>query len=189
MSVGWEGEKVRLVPLDREKHLENALIWLNDPETSNWLLVGDFPLTRLAEEEYFEQTARSSEDHAHFAIETLEGQHIGFTGFLKIEWRHRTATSGTVIGPGEFRRQGYGTDALKVRTRYGFEVLGLRLLLTEAMAENVASCRTLQKVGYREVGRIPRRYWRRGAYRDVLLFALDREWWSPAGPDVLATGR
>ena len=30
--VGWKGERVRLVPPDRASHLENALIWLNDPE-------------------------------------------------------------------------------------------------------------------------------------------------------------
>jgi RimJ/RimL family protein N-acetyltransferase len=32
----------------------------------------------------------------------------------------------------------------------------------------------LLRAGYREVGRIPRRYFKRGAYRDLLLFALER---------------
>ena len=32
MTYGWEGEKVRLVPLDRDKHLDNALKWFNDPD-------------------------------------------------------------------------------------------------------------------------------------------------------------
>lgn len=32
MAYGWTGEKVRLVPLDKAKHFENALCWLNDPD-------------------------------------------------------------------------------------------------------------------------------------------------------------
>ena len=179
MPYGWEGEKVRLVPLDKDKHLENAVVWLNDPVTTAWLLVGDLPITRLAEEEYFERAMKQGAELVQFAIETLDGEHIGFTTLMDIDWRHRTARSGTVIGPPEFRGQGYGTNALKVRTRYAFEVLGLRLLLTEAMVDNGPSCKTLLKAGYREVGQIPKRYWRRGAYRDVVLFALDREDWKP----------
>ena len=46
------GDKVRLVPLDREKHLEHALKWFNDPEITEWLETGDWPLTRGAEEEF-----------------------------------------------------------------------------------------------------------------------------------------
>ena len=67
--------------------------------------------------------------------------------------------------------------ATRVRTRYAFEVLGLRLLLSEVMAGNDASVRMLEAVGYRQVGCIPRRYFKRGGYRDALLFALERDAW------------
>lgn len=40
MARGWEGEKVRLVPLEKERHLENALLWMNDPEITRWLKAG-----------------------------------------------------------------------------------------------------------------------------------------------------
>lgn len=179
MSYGWEGKKVRLVPLDKGKHFENALAWINDPEATAWTLVGDLPLTRLAEEQFFERAMQPGGEDLHFAIETLDGQHIGFIAFMQIDWRQGTARSGTIIGPAEFRGQGYGSDAIKVRTRYAFEVLGLRLLLTEAMADNPASCKALQKAGYREIGRIPKRFWKRGGYRDLVLLMLDRDDWKP----------
>ncbi|GBC92299.1 Spermidine N(1)-acetyltransferase [bacterium HR15] len=174
MAYGWTGEKVRLVPLDQEKHLPNALLWLNDPDITQWTLRGDFPLSRLAEEEWFKHTMSHTNREVVFAIETLEGEHIGFTGIHQIDWRHGTAITGTIIGRKDLWRRGFGTDAVKVRTRYAFEVLGLRMLLSEVMAENVASMRMLLKVGYREVGRIPRRYWKRGAYRDVVLLVMER---------------
>ncbi len=175
MSYGWTGEKVRLVPLDKEKHFENALRWVNDPEITQWTLIGDFPLSRLAEEDWFDRMMRGTERDVAFAIETLEGEHIGFTGIHQISWRHGTATTGTMIGRSDLWGKGYGTDAVRVRTRYAFEVLGLRLLLSEVLDGNHASLKMLLKAGYREVGRIPRRYWKRGAYRDAILLVRERD--------------
>jgi RimJ/RimL family protein N-acetyltransferase len=177
MSFGWEGEKVRLVPLDEERHLANALVWLNDPEVTAWTLIGDLPITRLAEQDYFRRMATGNERDVAFAVETVTGEHIGFCGIHEIDHRHGVGKTGTVIGRRDLWRRGYGVDAAQVRTRFAFEVLGLRLLLSEVIEGNEASVRMLARVGYREVGRIPRRYFKRGAYRDALLFALEREGW------------
>jgi RimJ/RimL family protein N-acetyltransferase len=174
MSYGWAGEKVRLVPLDRARHLDNALTWLNDPEITAWTLTGDWPITRLAEEEFFDRAMRESKEDLSFAVETLEGEHIGFSGLHRIDWRHGVAVTGTILGRRDLWGKGYGADAARVRSRHAFEVLGLRLLLSEVMADNTGSLRMLQKAGYREVGRIPRRMWKRGTYRDVVLMVLER---------------
>lgn len=177
MSTGWSGEKVRLAPLDKERHLENALLWLNDPELTAWTLVGDLPLSRLAEEDFFDRASRATaaDDNLHFAIETLDGgEHIGFSSLLKIDWRNGVAATGTLLGRRDLWGRGYGTDAARVRLRYAFDVLNLRLLLSEVMDGNEASRRMLLRVGYREVGRIPRHRWKRGAWRDTLLLAAER---------------
>lgn len=178
MGHGWEGEKTRLVALDKARHLENALAWLNDAELTAWTLRGDIPLTRLAEEDYFDRACAPASIHPSdiaLAVETLEGEHIGLSGLHHIEWRHGVALTGTIIGPREYRGKGYGKDAARTRTRYAFEVLGLRMLISEVMVDNVASLRMLEGAGYKEVGRIPRRYWKRGAYRDVVVLVAERE--------------
>ncbi len=171
MGYGWEGEKIRLVPVDRQKHLENALRWFNDPNVTKWTLVGDWPIARLAEEQFFERAERENSEQAIFAIVTLSGEHIGFSDLRDIDLRHGTATTGSVIGQRELWGQGLGTDAARVRNRYAFEVLGLRLLLGDVIDGNVASVSMLKRAGYIEVGRIPKRYWKRGAFRDQILFA------------------
>jgi RimJ/RimL family protein N-acetyltransferase len=110
-----------------------------------------------------------------FAVETLEdGRHIGIAGLHRIEYRHGVALTGTIIGAQEFRGRGYGTDTARVRTRYAFEALGLRMLMSEVFTDNAASLRMLERAGYREVGRIPRRHWKRGAFRDVVLMVAER---------------
>ncbi len=177
MAFGWEGALVRLVPLDKEKHLANAMRWLNDPEVTRWTLVGDFPVTRLNEDEYFDRMMKSAETDIALAVETLEGLHIGFTGAHRIEYRHGVATTGSIIGDRDYWSRGYGTDAARVRSRYLFEVIGLRLLLSDTLGENERSLRMLRRVGYREVGRIPQRDWKHGAYRDRVLLALHRDDW------------
>lgn len=175
MAYGWQGDEVRLVPLDRDRHLDNAIQWLNDPELTRWLETGDWPVTRLAEEDFFDRMcAPGNTSDVAFAIETLDGDHLGFSGVHRIDLRHGVAVSGSFIGRAERRGRGLGTDAARVRARWAFEVLGLRLLVAEVMAGNDASLAMLAKLGYREVGRIPERYWKRGAYRDQILMVLRR---------------
>src|SRR5688572_14067592 len=118
MAFGWEGELVRLVPLDKEKHLENALKWINDPEVTEWLLIGDYPMGRLAEEAYFDMISKGGDSDIGWAIETLDGEHIGFSGLHQINHFHKVAMSGTFLGNKEFWGKGYGTDAARVRARY-----------------------------------------------------------------------
>lgn len=129
MAYGWTGSKVRLVPADKEEHFENALRWINDPEITRWTLIGDFPIARLAEEEWFDNMSKRMEStEIFFAIETLDGEHIGFSGIHRIDWRNGTGTTGTIIGAKELWGQGYGSDAARTRTHYAFEVLGLRMI-------------------------------------------------------------
>lgn len=178
MAYGWEGEKVRLVPLDRERHASNCVVWMNDPDVTAWTVSGDLPITRLAEEDFFNRMAAPFGAHPSdivFAIETLAGEHVGLAGMHQINYRHGTALTGTILGAPDSRGRGYGTDAVQVRTRYAFEVLGLRMLTSEVFAENAASLKVLRRAGYREVARIPRRYWKRGAFREVVLLVAEKQ--------------
>lgn len=172
MPVGWHGHKAQLVPLDHDKHLENALRWLNDPQVTQWLAHGDFPLTRLAEREFFDKVSRPNETDIIFAAELIETEeHVGLAGIHEINFRHGVGTLGLLIGRPKLWGQGLGTDMVAALTNYAFEVVGLRLLLAHIFAENTPSLRVFDKCGYKEVSRIPQRYWKRGAYRDYITVA------------------
>ena len=177
MAYGWEGERVRLVPLDKGLHAANVQLWMNDPDMTETILSGDVPTTRVAEEEFFDKMCADPGAHPSnilFAVETLAGEHVGLAGLHQINYRHGVATSGTIIGPPDARGLGYGSDAARIRTRYAFEVVGLRMLISEVFAENTASLRMLERAGYREVARLPRRYWKRGAFRDSVVMVAER---------------
>lgn len=177
MAHGWEGRLVRLVPLDEAKHFENYVQWLNDPEITDGMLVGDYPLTRLAEREILERLSKDSKEEVVFAIETLDGIHLGSSGIHQIDYRSGTCLTGSFIGDKSHWGKGYGTDAAQIRARYCFEVLNLRMLYTAYLEGNERSKRMSEKIGYRECGRYPERYWKRGRYRDEVIMALDRKTW------------
>lgn len=177
MAYGWEGRLVRLVPLDMDKHFDNYVKWLNDPDITEGLLVGDLPLSRLAEREILEKMARGRENEIVFAIETLEGVHLGSSGIHHIDHQSGTCTTGSFIGDKAQWGKGYGTDAAAVRAHYCFNVLNLRMLYTAYLDGNDKSRRMSEKIGYRECGRFPEKYWKRGRYRDEVIMALDRATW------------
>lgn len=172
--MGMEGKLVRLVPIDTDRHLENYMRWLNDPEVTEWLLV-EFPIARLAEREWLERIERGTGTDVVFAIETRDGEHIGSTALHGIDYRHGFAHTGSFIGPEAERGKGYGTEAAILRCRYAFHVLGLRQLQSSYFEGNLQSARMQEKVGYEVVGRYPKHFWKRGQFRDELLTQLDRE--------------
>lgn len=182
MPFGWEGAKVRLAPIDKQRHLDNCLRWFNNPEVTRWLLHGDFPLCYASEEAWFDRAA-NTERQVEFAIESLAGEHVGMIGLLNVDYRHGVANVGIVIGDPRKWRLGYGTDALQTLVQYASNALGLRLLLAEVMKGNDASERIFRNVGFSECGCTPQRYWKRGAFRDSIQFALlNADWRQPSRP-------
>jgi RimJ/RimL family protein N-acetyltransferase len=175
MATGWSSERLRLVPLDEERHFENCLRWINDPDVNEWLAVGDLPITRAAEREWFERASKQSETDVTFAIETLEGRHIGQSGVHFISYKHGTALTGSFIGDPQERGKGYGTEAAVLRAWFCFHVLGLRILTSEYIGGNERSKRMQEKAGYVEYGRLPSSFWKRGEHRDKVKTYLTRE--------------
>lgn len=177
MSYGWQGELVRLVPIDYDKHFDNFCLWMNDPEVTAFLLL-DGPITRLQEEEWFKKAALGTGTDIYFAIETLDGVHIGSSGVHKLDRANGICQTGSLIGRKDMWGKGYGTDATKVRARYLFEVLGLRAIFSSILEGNEASMKMQMRSGYEIYGRAPKKYWKRGMYRDEILTVLTRERWA-----------
>src|SRR5262245_59868959 len=88
--VGLKGEHIRLLPLDRALHLENALRWLNDPEVAA-TLEQNLGVSRRQEEAFFDRMEVQRETDFVWAIMGEEDDHIGFIALHGIHWRHRSA--------------------------------------------------------------------------------------------------
>lgn len=168
--VGLRGDKVRLVPPDKTKHYDNALRWFNDPEVVRFLL-NVTGVTPGSESEWFDRVQKRDHDFA-WAIIDPDGRHIGFTGIHGINWRLRLGTTGTVIGEKDAWGKGYGSDSMRVRTRFAFETLGLHRLQSEARIDNVASQRALEKTGYKREGIARKKLFWEGKWFDTVLYGI-----------------
>lgn len=176
MSFGWQGNLVRLVPLDYDRHFENCLAWINDPEISQFLLV-DGPMSRAAEDEWFRSAAKGSATDVHFAIETLDGEHIGNSGIHGISHRHKYCNTGSLIGRKDLWGKGFGTDAARIRAKYVFEILGMEVAFSSVIEGNPRSLRMQEKAGYEVYGVAPKKFFKFGERRDEILTVLTREKW------------
>ena len=172
--IGLKGERVRLVPPDRTLHLENALLWLNEPEVTATIKL-NLGVTRRQEELFFEQMETKRDSDFGWAIVDETERHIGFIGLHGINWRHRWATGGLLIGERAAWGRGYATDAVNVRTRFAFHELGLHRI--EGHTMNPAMKRVYEKCGYQHEGVARRKFWRDGRWHDADLFAVLGEDW------------
>lgn len=167
--AGLRGDRVRLVPPDRALHLENALRWMNDPEVTATLKY-NLGATRREEEAFFDRVESRSGNDYTWAIVDEASRHVGFIGLHGINWRHRSATGGIVLGERDAWGKGYATDAVRVRSRFAFDRLNLHRI--EGHTTNPAMRRVYEKCGYRHEGTLREKFWRDGRWLDADFYAL-----------------
>ena len=117
------GDRLYLSPTSAED-VELFTQWLNDFQTTDYIGRSGYITTTLNEQEYLEN--RSKKDMASFCIVTLEEDKlIGTISLEHIDLINRDAILGIFIGDGNYRNQGYGTEAIKLILDYGFNYLNL----------------------------------------------------------------
>ena len=165
------GDKVRIRAIER-RDLENAVRWINDPEVTRYLTMAG-PISSVAEEKWIEAAARGdSPNDRHFTMETLDGEYLGQIGLHGIDWRHRHATAGIVIGAKEHWGKGYGTDAMRMLLRHAFDTLNLHKVVLTAYSDNRRAIRSYEKCGYKVVGVMKEHRFTGGRYHDEVMMEV-----------------
>lgn len=171
-----KGNKVLLRPVMRED-IKYFLKWYNDPEVTRYLTMY-LPMTEMAEEKWIERlaTERLGKD-VIFVIEILpykqrSGKPIGSCGLHDIDHRNQVATAGLALGEKDEWEHGYGTEALKLLIKYGFEELNLHRISSAAFAPNIGSIKMQKKVGFHQEGRVRDRFFTEGEFCDEILFGM-----------------
>lgn len=168
------GERVILGPLLPE-YAPNYCRWFADTMVTHYLFWRN-PPTEAGERAWIEDVARDP-NAVVWALTTPDGQHIGSTGLHGIDWRHRHADSGIIIGEPAFWGRGIATEAMRLRTAYAFRELGLEKVSTHVFDDNVGSRTALMKAGYREIGWARRHVFFDGRWHDTWLGEILREDW------------
>jgi RimJ/RimL family protein N-acetyltransferase len=174
--IGGDGIHLRGL---RESDLDGGWYrWFNDPEVTYYENKGYVENTRELQAEYYRGIQGSDTDVILAITDTETGLHIGNVGLHNIEKIHQTAMLGIVIGEKAFWGKGYGRQAWRLITGYGFEQLGLRKITATVFAGNDRSLACALAAGYVIEGTQKAQMAKHGRRFDLTLVGITREMWN-----------
>ncbi len=176
----FEGKLVRLRARE-EGDLERYHRWLNDPELTQYIMMR-YPLSMAEERNYLANIPPVSFEDAPFSIETLAGEHIGSCALHRGSPEDRSASLGIFVGEKQLWSGGYGTDAMRVLCRFGFEQMNLERIELQVFEDNPRAQRVYEKVGFKVEGCRREADYRYGRYRGIVVMGLLREDLTPQPP-------
>ncbi|NMC53261.1 MAG: GNAT family N-acetyltransferase [Chloroflexi bacterium] len=172
-----QGRRIALRMPDHEKDHRLYERWSFDREFMH--LWGAGPVTPLSEAVQKEFLENGMQACAVFNICTREDGHvIGQVDLSEFDAVTGNAWLGIGIGERAFWNNGYGSEAMEVLMRYGFEVLGLQRISLSVFEHNPRALHVYQKLGFVEEGRVRGFLERDGRRWDLIFFGLLREEWA-----------
>ena len=170
-----EGKRIKLRPV-KEKDINLFLKWFNDPEITQYL-TAVFPVTRRAEERWFEELGDFNKSKkVVFSIELIDEQRlIGNCALNSVDLRNQTAEAGIMIGDKKCWSKGYGTEVFQLLLDYGFNQLNLNRVGSAALSFNEKSIGLHKKFGFKKEGVKRKAWFRNGKFNDEIVFGLIRE--------------
>ena len=146
------------------------LHWLNDPRV-NQFLESRFERWTLAKLKAFIRVSeRQGGSYLFLAIVLKDGQkHIGNVKVGPINERHHFAEVGILIGEESAWGHGYGSEVVRLVSRYCFKKMGLRKLLAGIYANNYGSLKAFKRAGFYQAARLKKHRFFKGRYVDEII--------------------
>ena len=147
------GNKVKLRP----KHLQDAAndySWRQDSELCH--LDAAPPILCSFEEfldNYLEDLRRPIRSY-RFAIETMDGKHIGNCSYFNLDEAKKEAEMGIMIGDRTYWNHGYGTDTIITSLEYFFSRTNIKRVHLKTLFWNVRAQKCFRKCGFVPCGQM-----------------------------------
>ena len=171
-----EGKKVRLVAVGTE-YLQHYKRWINDPGVADYLGTVGFPFNLKEERQWVERSMASGDSGAHFTILTKKGKPIGNMALMEIDYTHRNAQLGIMVGEKAYWNRGYGTDAIDTLLEFAFSTLGLHKVELRLNVGNKRALACYKRCGFKLEGRKREQTFHNGKYCDELIMSVLRSEW------------
>ena len=133
-----------------------------------------YPYTEQDAEEFIRAMLSSDKNNTFAFAITLDDKAIGSIGAFRQDNIHsHTAEMGYYIGEA-YWGNGYATSAIKQVCRYVFEHTDIIRIFAEPFSHNIASCRALEKAGFKYEGTLKSNAVKCGNIVDMKMYALIR---------------
>ncbi len=168
------GNKIRL----REKRLADALndySWQTDPEMARLDAAPQLTMTFPQYlSDYTSELRYMSSIRYPFAVEILDGTHVGNCVYYGVDETKGEAELGIVIGNRDYWDKGYGTDAVTTLVSYIFRQTNLNRIYLKTLDWNTRAQKCFQKCGF-----IPYGHMVKDGFNFVLMEIRREQWEEP----------
>ena len=151
--------------------------WLNDSEVTYFQDKGYFANTLEKQTQYYNSIKDSDSDVVLAIADAKTHRHIGSVGLHRINWIHRSAVLGIVIGEKESWGKGFGKQAWRLITQYGIETLNMNKITATTLAGNDRSLACALASGYEIEGTQKEQMYRHGRYHDLIHVGITSTAW------------
>lgn len=121
--------------------------WRNAPHVMERFLFRT-PLTKEMHLKWIEEKIGSGQVEQFIICEKEGDRGIGSFYFRDIDKEHHTAELGIFIGEKDALGKGYGTEAVQIGIKYGFESLQLEKIILRVISDNTAAIKNYEKNGF-----------------------------------------
>ncbi len=178
----FEGKRICLAPINREKDAEIESKWMQDAAYQRMLSTEPArplsPAQIKKKYEAIEKAMEEDKDQYYFTIRMREDDRlVGFARLFRISWTHGYASIQLGIGDAKDRRKGYGREALVLILQYAFEELNLYRVATIIPEYNQPALELFQEHGFSEEVRRRQAVDRETRRWDLIHFGLLKEDW------------
>lgn len=172
----FAGQLVRFMPPDPDKDAETVSAWTHDAEYLRLIDNGPArPLSPWAVKKKYEQLEKAENKEFYFAVRLLaDDRLVGFAHLYWVDLVHGAAMLNLGLGNLADRRQGYGSDMLRLLLNYGFDELNLHRVGVRTASYNTPAMTFLKKHGFVEEVRNRESVFGDGRRWDALSYGMLR---------------
>lgn len=174
----FEGERIKLVSMI-PNHALMVFNALHDHSPSN-LSFFKTPVNRQREDEWIENMASSNQDLVFLIFLKDENRIIGTIGLHEYDRANNNARLGLFIFKEADRKQGFGTESLKLLLDFAFNEFGLHKVYARILANSdhtSALTRFYVNIGFVFEGEMWEEYLLGGEYYDMASFSILKKKW------------
>lgn len=169
------GERIKLVALEKA-HLPYRVDFINDPDVQSTLNF-DYPTSLSKTEAWFSKICLSPSRAELTIIDLQSDSVIGFAGYIDISYKASKAEHYIFIGDKNYWSKGYGSEAYKLLTNYGFKQLGLNRIFGYQLEDNVKAEKCVLGLGWTIEGLLRDDIFSHGKIKSRKVISILRDEW------------
>ena len=169
------GKSIYLRLICKEDINKKYLSWLNDRDVTKYIETGIFPTSLEDLKSFYKKISKSKID-VMFAIVTKKGnKHIGNIKLGNINWVHRFAELGIMIGDKRYWGKGYGRESCRLVLEYALKRLNLNKVFLGVCVTHSSALKVYKKIGFKVEGRMRKMFNIDNRYIDKIIMGILRE--------------